>query len=141
MGLAGLAALVWWEGTLHYGTADARFSISAVIAVVVAATVVFGVRRQHLPSRTWLATAAHTVMRRPYRSRLYAAGIVVWVLLLTTVAAWDLFSFLSQSHDLPTLSYLIGRVTRYVPGRSAVFLTWLAVGSYLAFGWRRPKER
>ena len=141
MSLAGLAALAWWEGTLHYGTPDARWSISTVIAVVVGATVVFGVHRQRLPSRTWLATAVRTVRRRPMRSPLYAAGIAVWVVLLTAFVAWDLFSFLSQSHDLPTMSYLIGRVTRSSLGRSAVFLAWLGIGSYLALGWRRPRER
>lgn len=140
LSVAGLSVFVWWEGALRYGSSDSRWSVSAVIAVVVSAAVLIGVDRQRLPSRRWLASVTPTTVRHERRSPTYSAGVAAWIVLLTMIFAWDLVSFLSQSHDLPTMSYLIGRITRDHLGRSALFLVWLATGSYLAFGWRRARD-
>jgi len=67
--------------------------------------------------------------------------VVVWVLLVLAVIGWDLNSFAHQAHDLPTLSYLIGRVTRWRWGRGTFFAAWLALGVGLAAGRRRWSDR
>ena len=58
--------------------------------------------------RHWWARPAATVAAR------------VWVaLVLAAVVGWDLNSFVHQSHDLPTLSSIIGHVTASRAGRAA----------------------
>jgi hypothetical protein len=63
-------------------------------------------------------------------------AVVLWAALVAATVGWDLVSFVFQSHDLPTLSYFIGQVTRYRIGRGVVFAVWLSLGGYLAAGWR-----
>lgn len=58
-------------------------------------------------------------------------------LALATIG-WDLNSFLHELHSLPTLSRLVGDVTRHRWGRGLTFGAWVALGAYLAAGWRRP---
>jgi hypothetical protein len=66
---------------------------------------------------------------------------VVWSVLVAATVGWDLVSFVVQSHTLPTLSYFIGRVTRYRVGKGVVFALWLSLGGYLAAGWRTEAPR
>jgi hypothetical protein len=51
------------------------------------------------------------------------------------VVGWDLNSFAHQAHDLPTLSYYTGRITRFAWGRALVFAAWLAAGVGIAVGY------
>ncbi|MHB1582352.1 MAG: hypothetical protein ACYCU7_03430 [Acidimicrobiales bacterium] len=140
--IIGGAVLAVWEGGQARQTAAAHWSVAAVVMLGLVVAVVAGRRRQRQPSRPWLTDAASGVRsaagpegwrRRPG----YVAGVVAWVLLIAAVAGWDLNSFAHQAHDLPTLSYFVGKITRYRWGRSGVFAGWLAVGSYAAVGWRR----
>ncbi len=63
----------------------------------------------------------------------------MWIAVIFAVVGWDLNSFIHQAHDLPTLSYEIGRITRYAWGRAVVFALWLLAGSALVAGRRsRP---
>jgi hypothetical protein len=138
-GLAALVALAAWEGTLDRQSAAAHWSVAAVIAAAIVVTVVAGRSRQRTTSRAWLSSwrSATGWRERP----VYAAGVGVWVVVVLAVVGWDVTSFAVQTHDLPTLSYFVGRVTRYEWGRAAVFAAWLAVGGYLAVGWRRGRAR
>lgn len=140
--LAG-AVLAVWEGAQRRQTAAAHWSVGAVVVLAMVVAVVAGHRRQRQPSPAWLAAAGHGIrsVTGPAgwrRSPAYVAGVVTWVLVIAAVVGWDLNSFAHQAHDLPTLSYLVGSVTRHRWGRSAVFAAWLAVGTYVAVGWRRP---
>jgi hypothetical protein len=139
-GLAALVALAAWEGTLDRQSAAAHWSVAAVIAAAIVVTVVAGRSHQRTTSRVWLASSWRSAAS--WRERpVYAAGVGVWVVVVLAVVGWDVTSFVAQAHDLPTLSYFVGRVTRYEWGRAAVFAAWLAVGGYLAVGWRRGRAR
>jgi hypothetical protein len=65
--------------------------------------------------------------------------VTIWVLVALAVVGWDVASFVAQSHNLPTFSYLAGRITRWPWGRASVLATWLAVGSALAL-WNRTSR-
>jgi hypothetical protein len=142
VGIVVGAVLAVWEGGQRRDTAAAHWSVATVIVLGLVAAVVAGRRRQREPSTAWLTAVAGGVRSvvgpKGWRRRPgYVAGVLAWVLLIAAVAGWDLNSFAHQAHDLPTLSYFIGKVTHYRWGRSAVFAGWLAVGSYVAVGWRR----
>jgi hypothetical protein len=134
--LVALVTLALWEGTLSRQSAAAHWSVAVVAIVTVAAVLIAGWGRQQMGSGTWL-TGAVRAIGRWRRTPLFAAGIAVWALLVLTVIGWDLNSFVHQAHDLPTLSYYFGRVTRWWWGRALVFAVWLAAGVGLVAGWRR----
>lgn len=96
-------------------------------AAGIVAAVIAGWNRQQLRSRAWLSSASRAV-HEWRRTPLFSAGVVVWVLLFLAVVGWDLNSFVHEVHYLPTLSYEIGRVTRYHWGRALFFAAWLAAG-------------
>lgn len=137
MPLAGLSA---WEGLQARQSAAAHWSVGLSIAAVVVLAVVMGRGHQVERSRAWVSGAARTVAgwRRTPR---YAAGVTVWVVLIAGVVAWDLTSFARQSHDLPTLSYQFGRITRWHWGRALVFAGWLAAGLGVAGACLVPRHR
>lgn len=142
MGATGaLVAFAWWQGAQRFGTAGGRWGVAVVVAVVAVATAAFGARRQRQSSRAWLSAGARAVASARSADRLYAAGVLSWLLVFAAVFGWDLFSFLSQSHDLPTLSYLAGRVTQFRAGKAVLFAAWMAFGGYLAVGWRKDVSR
>jgi hypothetical protein len=117
--------------------------VATTIVVVAIVTVVAGRGRQQLTSGIWVVDVARAA--RAWRTRpLYAAGVTVWVVLLLAVVGWDANSFAHQAHDLPTLSYYVGRVTRLAWGRALVFAAWLAAGFGIALGClvrRAPQAR
>jgi hypothetical protein len=110
-----------------------------VLAAVVGAVVV-GRGRQRRTTGAWLVQDARAI--RAWRSRPAALvlSVAVWVALVGATVGWDLTSFMAQSHSLPTLSYVIGRVTRYPAGRGAAFVLWLGLGVYIAAGWRAEER-
>jgi hypothetical protein len=114
--------------------------VGLTVVAVVALAVVAGSGRQVDRTGPWLAGARRAVAgwRRTPR---FAAGVAVWTLLILAVVGWDLTSFVRQSHDLPTLSDLFGRVTRYHWGRALVFGAWLVAGLALALACRAPERR
>jgi len=132
--VVGGVALAGWEGAQPWPTAAAHWSVAAVILATVLVAVLFGRGRQPMATGPWLSASAARLRAAPVGYRL---GVVVWVVVLAATIGWDLASFAVQAHQLPTLSYLTGRVTRYQLGRSAVFAGWLALGGYLALGRRR----
>ncbi len=137
----GLATLAWWEGAQHARTAAAQASVAASIAAVVLSGLVLGAHRQKQGSAAWLSDAGRVVSSREAWRWPAAAAALLWVLLLGAVLGWDLFSFLRQSQEFPTLSYLTGRVTRFRLGRSGLYLVWLVVGVWLVLAHRRTGSR
>ena len=107
--------------------------MGATIVAVAVATLVAGRGRQRatpVPGSPTRAEPPSPGATRPG----YAAGVAVWAVLLVAVVGWDLNSFAHQAHDLPTLSYLVGRATRFTWGRALVFAAWLAAGVGIAVG-------
>ena len=103
------------------------------IAGVVLAALLAGRRRQRSTSGAWLVDAGRAAAGwREHPG--YAAGVVVWAILLLAVVGWDLNSFAHQAHDLPTLSYYMGRVTHFHWGRALVYAIWLVAGVGIAAG-------
>lgn len=133
--LAGLA-LATWESGQSRSSQGAHWSVALLVVVALATALALGRHRQYETSPTWLTHIPHSI--RHWRTQPPPAVIatVVWTVLIAAVIGWDVVSFIYQAHDLPTLSYFIGHVTRYRVGRGACFALWLALGAYLAAGWR-----
>ena len=134
----GALALSAWEGTVVQSSARAHASVLAVIGVTLATAGLVGRRQQRRRSADW-ARRAGAVLDPGGRRRPVAlvVGTVAWVVLVAATIGWDLNSFVHQAHDLPTLSRLVGDVTRHDWGRALVFAAWLALGAYLAMGGRQ----
>lgn len=140
------ACLAAWEGTVTRSSAAAHWSVGATIAAIALACIAGGRGRQRSRSAEWIRAGASAVWRtvsghgaRP--ALAVAAGTALWVLLAVATIGWDLNSFLHQAHSLPTLSGLVGDVTRHDWGRSLVFAAWLALGAHVALGWRRSATK
>jgi len=134
IGAVVASALV--EGFWPQSSAAAHWSVGAVLTAALVAAVVLGRHRQRRSSADWVSSSARAVARwwaHPIRS----ASVALWVLVLAATVGWDTYSFSHQSDRLPTLSRVIGGVTRYPLGRAAVFLAWLALGAVLVAGERR----
>lgn len=129
-----------WEGFQSRFSFSSRSSVLTAIGVVIVVASAAGVRRHALRSRAWLSNALASI-RSWKKSRMYAFGSAVWVLLLLAAVGWDLNSFVHEVHYLPTLSFLIGRITRLRWGRALLFGIWLAAGTGLAFGHRTSRRR
>ena len=133
---APAVAVALVEGFQPQSSAAAHWSVGAVLVLALLAVVLAGRGRQPSTSRAWARSSARAVARwwaHPIRT----ASAVLWALLLAAVVGWDAYSFSHQSSHLPTLSRVIGGVTRYPLGRASVFLVWLALGAVLVFGQRR----
>jgi hypothetical protein len=133
---APAVAVALVEGFQPQSSAAAHWSVGAVLVLALLAVVLAGRGRQRSTSRAWARSSARAVARwwaHPIRT----ASAVLWALLLAAVVGWDAYSFSHQSNRLPTLSRVIGGVTRYPLGRASVFLVWLALGAVLVFGQRR----
>lgn len=134
-------ALAAWEGTIGQGSATAHVSVLAVIALAIVTATLAGRGRQQATSADWVRRGAGAMWgdvtgtsRRP-RTRVF--GTLAWIVLVAATIGWDLTSFVHQAHDLPTLSRVVGDVTRHEWGRALVFAAWLALGAYLSVGGRR----
>lgn len=139
LALAALA-LAGWQGTIDQRSTTAHVSVLAVIAVALVTATVAGRGRQRATSADWVRHGADTMWgdltganRRP---PALVAGTFVWVVLVAATIGWDLNSFVHQAHDLPTLSRVVGDVTRHQWGRALVFAAWLGLGAYLSVGGR-----
>ena len=139
---AAAAAFSAWEGTLGRYSSPAHASVLAVIAAALVTAAVAGHGRQRRRSADWargvlraLADGAAAARRGSLAPR--AAGALVWTAVAAATIGWDANSFARRSHALPTLSRLVGDVTDHQWGRALVFAAWLALGAYLAAGWRR----
>ncbi|MCL4434319.1 MAG: hypothetical protein M1399_06060 [Actinobacteria bacterium] len=131
---ASSVAFAAWEGGKPYTTTDAHVSVAVVIAVVVLVALYSGRHRQEMKSLAWLKGMGRSIRRYLSNPDVQGTGALVWLVFFMAYFGWDLNSFLHQQRDLPTLSYLIGRVTRYYTGRSVLVAGWLLGGWYLALG-------
>lgn len=135
-----LVALAVWEGMQWRQSPAAHWSVGLSIAVAVVLALVLGRGRQAQRSSAWVSEAGRSVTGWRRTPRLSGA-VAVWAVLILAVVGFDLVSFLHQSHDLPTLSYEIGRLTRWHWGRAVVFAAWLAAGVGLATACLVPRSR
>jgi hypothetical protein len=136
--VAAGAAFSWWEGGLHQYSSAAHWSIAAVIALVLSAAVAFGWGRQAATAGAWVRGPL-PVRRHLAERRRASVAVVIWIVLALAVVGWDLNSFVHQSHDLPTLSSIVGHVTSSRAGRAGTVAVWLVVGAALGLGWRRRR--
>lgn len=128
-----------WEGGLRYYSAASRASVALSIALVCLCAIALGRHRQRETSRSCLHKLAMTARHPRSLGVATLVAIALWGVVISAVAGWDLYSFSRELHQLPTLSYLIGRVTRFTLGRACVFALWLITGCYLSVGSRRPR--
>jgi hypothetical protein len=136
-----ILALSAWQAQLSRDSSDARWSVALLIVAGFGAALVLGRGRQNQATRRWVAQNAHLVRTWRTRPRSAVISVLVWAVLIGGVVAWDLVSFVVQSHDLPTLSYFIGHVTRHAVGRGLLFAAWLAVGAYLVSARRTERPQ
>jgi hypothetical protein len=117
--LAVVLAFAGWEGMQQRDSPASRWGIAGSIAVVLTAALVAGRGRQQTSSTDWVRRSVGPLHDRRSRPRP-RTGVTI-------------------SHNLPTFSYLAGRITRWPWGRASVLATWLAVGSALAL-WNRTSR-
>lgn len=125
--LIGLS-FAWWEGYWRWPSRAAHISIFAAIVCMFALALAAGRHRQSMSSANWLLRVWTGVRHPSTKSPVEIAGVLIWVVLVLAVAGWDFHSFLLEEHSLPTLSYLIGRISRFTLGRSVLVAIWLALG-------------
>jgi hypothetical protein len=138
------AAAVWlsvWQGELSRDALGAHRSVEVVGAAAVVAVFVLGWSRQHRTTRDWSAATVRLTWGWRDEPRERRISLLAWCAVASGVIGWDLFSFAIQSASYPTLSTLVGHVTRYPVGRGLLFGLWLVVGAYAVAGWRAPSRR
>jgi hypothetical protein len=136
----GIALSAWQAGQSRDATAT-HWAVLVTVAVAWVGALALGHGRQRRTVRAWFATSTGAVRTWRAQPRAAVVSLVVWAALVLAVVGWDLVSFLHQSHALPTLSYYVGRVTRYPAGRGACFALWLGLGAFLVLGGRRRSDR
>lgn len=136
--VSGAIALCTWQGQLSRDASGAHWSVGLLVAAAFLLALFSGRGRQRHTSGTWVARSARGIWNWRSQPTSTVVAIVMWSALFAAVVGWDAASFILQSHLLPTLSYFMGRVTRYPVGRGAFFALWLGLGFYLASGWRAP---
>jgi hypothetical protein len=137
-GICGVLGLLFacWEGYLRWPSKAAHISILTAIVVMFALALVAGRYRQPMSTAAWLSRIGAAIRQPSTRSPVAIVGALIWLMLVLAVAGWDLHSFLLEQHSLPTLSYLIGRVSRFALGRSVLVATWLALGGFFVLANR-----
>jgi hypothetical protein len=136
-----ILALSAWQAQLSRDSSGAHWGVALLIVTGFGAALVLGRGRQSQTTRRWMARNVHFVRTWRTRSRSAVVSSLVWAVLIGGVVAWDLVSFVFQSHDLPTLSYFIGHVTRDAVGRGLLFAAWLGVGAYLVSARRAERPQ
>ncbi|MGH9047714.1 MAG: hypothetical protein ACRDVW_10440 [Acidimicrobiales bacterium] len=136
--VAAGAAFAWWEGGLHQYSTAGHAGVLAAIALAFVALVVAGVGRQPATSAEWVRGPT-AIARHYHEDPARTIAVAIWVALILASIGWDLNSFAHQSHDLPTLSSIIGHLTSTRGGRATVVALWLVLGAALAVGWRRRR--
>jgi len=137
----GAVVLSAWQAHLSRDSSAAHWSVAITVVVAFAVAVVLGRGRQRDSTRRWMARNLLFVRTWRTQSRAKVISALVWTVLIVGVVAWDLVSFVCQSHALPTLSYFIGHVTRYPLGRGLLFAAWLGVGAYLVSARRSERPQ
>ncbi len=138
------AAIIWlssWQGGLSRDAVEAHRSVGLVGVGALVAMVVLGWRRQRRTSRAWAARTVRLTWGWWGQPREIRVSVLVWCAVVAGVIGWDLFSFVVQSPSFPTLSTLIGHVTRHPVGRGILFALWLVLGVYAVSGSRAGSRR
>jgi hypothetical protein len=138
---AAVVVVSIWQAHLSRDAAAAHWCVALVVLTAIGAAVILGRGRQHDTTRRWVARNLHFVRTWRTQSRRAVVSALVWTVLIVGVVAWDLVSFVFQSHALPTLSYFIGHVTRYAVGRGLFFAAWLGLGAYLVSARRAERPQ
>jgi hypothetical protein len=138
--VGGATTLSVWQAQLQRDSPSAHWIVLTAIAVAPLSAVVLGRRRQRQTTHDWITNAVRGVRTRRAQPKAATISVLIWIVLIGGVIAWDLTSFVVQSPKLPTLSFFIGHVTRYRIGRGLAFALWLSVGSYLAWAWRTRRR-
>lgn len=133
--VAAIALCVWQAG-LTRDSPGARWSVALLVGVALVTAIVLGRGRQRRSSGAWIALSADWIQHWRTQPRSLRTVVIVWTALVVAVVGWDLVNFIVQSHALPTLSYFIGRVSRYQVGRGVLFALWLVIGAYLVAAGR-----
>ena len=115
--------------------------VGSLAFAALGAAVVLGHRRQQWTTRCWAVRNWTFVKGWRTRPPGQVLSALIWAVLIGGIIGWDLASFAVQSHSLPTLSYFIGRVTRFRVGRGLFFALWLGTGVYLVTGRRLRSPR
>jgi tellurite resistance protein TehA-like permease len=129
-----VAVFSLWEGGQPFTTTAAHISIGLAIVAIAIITIGNGLHRQEVKSMDWLRSTGKAIRSFIRRPNLQGVGVAIWLLLFLAVFGWDLNSFLRQQADLPTLSRIVGDVTRHYAGRAILVVAWLAGGWYLVAG-------
>jgi hypothetical protein len=119
----------------------AHRSVELVGAGALVAMFVLGWRHQRRTSRTWAARTVRLTWGWRDQPREIRISVLVWCAVVAGVVGWDLFSFLVQSASFPTLSTLVGHITRFPVGRGILFALWLVVGVCAVAGSRAGSRR
>jgi hypothetical protein len=133
---AAAISLCVWQAGLTRDSPGARWSVALLVVIALVMAIVLGRGRQRRSSGRWIAQSAHWIQDWRTQPRSLRVAVIVWTVLVVAVVGWDLVNFIVQSHALPTLSYFIGRVSRYRVGRGVLFAVWLVIGAYLVAGGR-----
>jgi type IV secretory pathway TrbD component len=134
-------ALSAWQGGLSRDSLGAHRSVALLGIAALVAMVVLGWGRQRQGTRMWAMATVHLIRKWRSQPKANVVSILVWSVLIVGVIGWDLLSFALQSPSFPTLSTLVGHVSRYPVGRGLLFAGWLAVGWYVAAGCRAGSRR
>jgi hypothetical protein len=110
--------------------------VALLVGVALVTAIVLGRGRQRRSSGAWIALSADWIQHWRTQPRSLRTVVIVWTALVVAVVGWDLVNFIVQSHALPTLSYFIGRLSRYQVGRGVLFALWLVIGAYLVAAGR-----
>jgi hypothetical protein len=138
--VAAISLCVWQAG-LTRDSPGARWSVALLVIVALVMAVVLGRGRQRRSSAAWIAQSARWIRHWRTQPRSLRVAVIAWTALVVAVVGWDLVNFIVQSHALPTLSYFIGRVSRYRVGRGVLFALWLVIGaSLVAEGRAKARE-
>jgi hypothetical protein len=136
--VVGSVSFALVEGFQSRSSAAAHWTVGAAIVVGLTIAVVFGRGRQRTTSRAW-AQGSLRAVTHVRTDPLRGASSALWIALIAAAIAWDAYSFSHRSNRLPTLSRVLGGVTRYPLGRAAVVLAWLGLGFVLIFGQRTER--
>ncbi len=110
--------------------------MALLVGVALVMAIVLGRGRQRRSSGAWIAQSVDWIQHWRTQPSSLRIAVIVWTALVVAVVGWDLVNFIVQSHALPTLSYFIGRVSRYQVGRGVLFALWLVIGACLVAGGR-----
>jgi hypothetical protein len=130
-----------WQAQLSRQSLPAQWMVASFAVAAVGAAVVLGRPRQQGTARRWAGRNWEFIRSWRSQSPAGVASVVVWTVLVAGIVGWDLASFASQSHSLPTLSFFIGHITRTRIGRGLLFALWLGVGAGLVAGRRVGSPR